>query len=290
MSTVQSLLGTLQFRVDTDADLYHLINTALRLIAKRLYWHKSDLVRSEMELNLYAEVSYAAATIAFVSGTPASITDGASQFVVEGFKAGMVIKTDSTVNPGPYTIASVAAGTITLATGDAVTNEALGSTITITSQNNQVDLPDDFWGLFVDDAEDYPYIDGYRDTLKPLPNQRTRLISDTIGGSVPGYFKVKGRKLVLTPGTGSDITIKGDYFARPTELNGLTDTIPFDEIFDDAICEAVAMGYEKGLSSQVENEGLLQKICFDAVDMVVPQYDQKAPTEVLGGIDWDSYV
>ena len=48
------------------------------------------------------------------------------------------------------------------------------------------------------------------------------------------------------------------------------------------------MCYEKGLSSQAENESLLQRICFDAVDMVVPQYDQKAPVEVLGGIDWDS--
>lgn len=287
MSTVQSLLDDLQFRVDVDADLYHLINRAIRAVAKRLFWHQSDILREEMELDLYAEVEYAAATIAFVNNTGSAdtITDSANQFVAEGFEAGMIITTDNALNPGPFTIATVAVGTITLVSTDSLTDVLAGTTITITSKADRVNLPSDFWGFCGNNAEDYPYIDGYTYTLKPLPSMMTALTNET--ASTPRYFKIKGQRLHVFPPTSADITIKGDYFKRPTSVTAVTDTLPYFELFDDAIGEAMAMQYEKGLSSQVENQALFNKICNDAVDLVVPQYDRKAPVEVSGGIDWD---
>ena len=287
MSTVQGLLDDLQFRVDVNADLYHLINRAIRLIAKRLYWYKSDIIRAEMELGLYAEQAYTASTIAFVNNTGSAdtITDTEEQFVEEGFEAGMIFTTDNATNPGPFTIATVAAGTITLVATDSLTAVDAGTEITITSLADRVDLPTDFWGLCSDNAEDFPYIDGYTHTLKPLPSQKTALLRTS--AAVPEYFKLKGQRLHVFAPTDADITIKGDYFKRPTSLSAVTDTMPFFELFDDAIAEVLTVYYEKGLSSQAENQALLNKICQDAVDLVVAHYDQRAPVEVSGGIDWD---
>ncbi|MDH4319951.1 MAG: hypothetical protein OEV73_00480 [Desulfobulbaceae bacterium] len=63
-------------------------------------------------------------TMAFVTGTPATITDSGSGFVTSGFKAGQTLIVEgSTSNDGQYLIANVAAGTITLATGETLASE-----------------------------------------------------------------------------------------------------------------------------------------------------------------------
>lgn len=287
MSTVNDLLSNLQFRVDTTADLYHLINLAIRRIAQRLYWHRSNIIVSELELNLYAEVEYAANTIALVNSNPDTITDTANQFVAEGFKAGMFLETDHASNTSKYEIDTVAVGTLTLVSTDSLTAASAGSTITLTSLADRVSLPDDFWGLCGDDKEDYPNIEGYQDVLLPLPSRKTALESGS--GSTPQYFQIKGRKMFFWPSTGSDIVIVGDYFAKPTALSALTDTVPFWELFDEAIGEALTVLYEKGLSSQAENEALLDKVLFQTVDMIVPGYGCRPPSRAQGGIDWDSF-
>ena len=75
---------------------------------------------------------YTNTTIAIVAGTPDTITDSDSGFLNKMFKAGMKIKISGTVaDDGVYTIASVAAGTITLTTGGGFTGELAGSAITI---------------------------------------------------------------------------------------------------------------------------------------------------------------
>jgi hypothetical protein len=288
MSTVQSLLDNLQFRVDTTADLYHLINLAIRRIATRLYWHKSNIIVDEFSLNLYAPVEYAADTIALVNSNPDTITDSAEQLVDEGFKSGMFIETDHASNTGAYEINTVAAGTITLVSADNLTAVTAGSEITITSLADRVSLPSDFWGLCGDGKEDYPNIDGQTDVLLPLPSRKTALEAGS--ASTPEYFIIKGTRMFFSPSTGSDIVIKGDYFKRPAALSALTDTVPFNELFDDAICEAVALLYEKGLSSQAENETLLDKVLFNTVDMIVPGYGRRASTGAQGGIDWASFT
>ena len=68
--------------------------------------------------------NYIATTIAFVNNwtvatpiTKDTITDSASQFLVQGFSAGDIITiSGSTSNDGEYEIYSVTAGTITLST------------------------------------------------------------------------------------------------------------------------------------------------------------------------------
>lgn len=72
-------------------------------------------------------------TIAFASGAPASITDSDAQFIVEEFQDGQdVLVYGSDSNDGIYNVATVAAGQLTLATGETLTTEEAGDDITIT--------------------------------------------------------------------------------------------------------------------------------------------------------------
>jgi len=73
-------------------------------------------------------------TIALVTGAPATLTDTGNKWLLKGFKAGDRIEiSGSTADDGQYNIATVIAGTITLATGETLTGEVAGAnTLTIT--------------------------------------------------------------------------------------------------------------------------------------------------------------
>lgn len=71
-------------------------------------------------------------TIAFVTGTPATITDTGSGFETAGLKDGQsLIIEGSPGNSKQVLINTVVPGTITLATGHALTTEAAGASITL---------------------------------------------------------------------------------------------------------------------------------------------------------------
>jgi len=74
-----------------------------------------------------------ASTIAFVSASPATITDSDSGFVDAGFTDSIDIDVQQSArNDGIYAVSTVVAGTITLATGEALTTEAAGESVLIT--------------------------------------------------------------------------------------------------------------------------------------------------------------
>ncbi len=90
---------------------------------------------------------YSASTIAFVASSPPTITDSDTAFVTEGFLAdpwyalwvyGSMNDADSQ-NNGVYSIASVAAGTITLDADNTLYTEAAGNEITLIG--NQPSIP-----------------------------------------------------------------------------------------------------------------------------------------------------
>lgn len=87
---------------------------------------------------------YTATSIAFVNNAPSrdTLTDSASQFLVEGFQAGDTINiTGSTDNNIQATIYSVTAGTITLTGIGILTSEIAGDTVTIDSLHG-IPVPD----------------------------------------------------------------------------------------------------------------------------------------------------
>lgn len=80
-------------------------------------------------------VAYTATTIAFVSGTPDTLTDSANGFVTAGIQVGdtLTVSGDSVGgNNIAITVAAVTAGTITTTT-TAIVDDAAGDTVTLTS-------------------------------------------------------------------------------------------------------------------------------------------------------------
>jgi hypothetical protein len=233
-----------------------------------------------MEVNVWAERTYTASTIAIVDSDPDTLTDSASQFVIEDFVAGMPVGTDDAGNHGPFKIATVSAGTITLDSTESVAAVTAGSSITITSRADFGYLPSDFWGL----RENFePYIDGKTWSLMPLSNQTTRLQYQ--GAGDPRYYRIIGTKIHLTPETSSDYTIKADYYKRPTEVAGATATIPFNELFDDLIAEYVEIGF-RGAQNNGNKIAILDKLLADGVDTVASRYDRRGATAFTHGMTW----
>ena len=202
MSTVQSILNNLSKRVGGNtSDLYPFVNLAIRTIAKRLYWHNSDVLRADLSLDFSADDTYE-------------------------------------------------------------------------------DLPTGFWGLM-----GKPYIDGKKWLLLPSPSLDYEVRYTTAAQSK--YYRVKGNRLYLFPPTSSDITVKGSYFAMPTEITATDDTMPYDELFDDAIGEALVRFYE--ISGAV-NLNELTKFLNESVDFMVAKRGEGRATEFpegRDGIDWD---
>ena len=82
-----------------------------------------------LDLNVQIEAD----TIAFVSASTPLITDSDSGFVTAGFESGMdVLVYGSTHNDGLYNAATVAAGTLSLATTEVLTTEAAGDDVVVT--------------------------------------------------------------------------------------------------------------------------------------------------------------
>lgn len=106
--------------------------------------------------SIYWKPTITAATIAFVDSNPDTITDSGSGFVTAGFKAGDVITITGAAQGGnntTHTIASVVAGTITLAGGDAVVVESAGATVTIVADlPGQILLNFSNWTLTYNDS------------------------------------------------------------------------------------------------------------------------------------------
>lgn len=76
--------------------------------------------------------------IAFVNSNPDTITRDAGSFITDEFKAGMTLTVEgSTSNDGTYTIATVAALTLTLDAGDSLTVEAAATGRTLTAEETE---------------------------------------------------------------------------------------------------------------------------------------------------------
>ncbi len=120
--------ATLVGATGTTAIVTELINEAQNEL-----WTETTNWYSLFKMRRFKTAYYSASTIAFNNATPATITDSANGFVTAGFIAGMTISvTDpNSNNTGVFVIATAAAGTLTLQTGDTLTAGAAGSATTI---------------------------------------------------------------------------------------------------------------------------------------------------------------
>ena len=279
-TTVAEMYDQLKYWIGEEVDALYLVNTAIRFIAKRLFVLDSELVIDIMEVPVFSAVTLTGDDIAFVDNgaTADTITQVAAGFVTAGFQAGMPITTDSTTNPGPFRIATVAVGTLTLDDDDEVTDESAGSDIVITSDDAYGFLPDDFWGLW-----GKPYLDGKTYPLIPLPGTDTEL--QFTGSGTPIYYKIRGNRIYVTPHTGTDYTIKADYFQKPETIENTTDYLPYDDLFNDVIYELVLNLFKKSGILVPE----LQAVFNAAIDVVAVKRGKKAPKPPTRGINYDHY-
>lgn len=88
-------------------------------LSELLRYAQDDLVEYLNNHFQDRKITYYASSIAFVKGSPDTITDSDSQFVLEGFTAGMDVAVEyAHANNGIHQLASVAAGTLTLTTSN----------------------------------------------------------------------------------------------------------------------------------------------------------------------------
>lgn len=86
-----------------------------------------------------------ATTLAFNDANPDTITDSGNNFIKKGFYPGMLITVSGATNAGnnsTFTVNTVAAGTLTLSSGAALTVEAAGATVTIQAEGSGIVVPD----------------------------------------------------------------------------------------------------------------------------------------------------
>jgi hypothetical protein len=273
MSTAQDVISLVNHNVNPDANTFRILNQAIRSVARRLYFLKSNIIISDLSVSIWAEVTATGTDIAFVDSDPDTITSVSTD--LSEFTAGQHITTDDSSNPGPFEIDTVATNTLTLVSTDELTAVAAGDSVTITSNDEYGDLPSDFWGLV-----GYPYLSGKPWRLKPLPNLTTKL--SYTGAGIPLYYAIKGQDIYVTPDTSADYTIKGDYFAKPTQITATTDTMPYWEMFDDVIAERMRVFYTKDPGSVEIGFKYLQ----DEIDLIAMKYAKKAPYNLSGGVDW----
>ena len=192
MSQVKDIIDGIKHRLPDRANIYPALNRAVRMVNKRLFYHKSSMIQGSLA-------------------------------------------------------------------------------VTIAAAGNSGDLPTDFWGLM-----ERPYITGETWTLEPVPDQETKL--RYTDDSIPIYYDVKGWTLYLYPGSTSGCTIGGDYWQRPTAVTSPTDTMPYHELFDDAISEVLIKVYQTGAASGDTSEiSLMENFINGAVDQIVPYIEKKAP-------------
>ncbi len=287
MSTAQDLLNIVRHSIHPEADVFGVLNEAIRAVAKRLYVLRSNIIISSLSVSVWAEVSVTGTDIAFEDTNPDTITSTTTDFTDSDnlFVSGMHITTDAS-NAGPYKIDTVEQHALTLISSDSLTAAAAGSSVTITSDNSYGDLPSDFWGLV-----SFPYLSGKTWKLKPLPSLATKLVYKSAG--IPQYYEIKGSKIYVTPDAGADYTIKGDYFARPTKITDGADTLPYDELFDDVIAEYMKE-YFAFMNQGERGTVLMPTYLRDEIDSIAAMREHKAPYHTNKpddlGIDWGGEV
>lgn len=204
---------------ETDATDY--LNEGVDRIAAGIAMSKDVLSPPLPELFKIASVDTVVITgtgIAFVDSNPDTITDTGTGFVTAGFVAGMPIiisgAGESANNTTFHNIATVAAGTITLQSGDSLTAETAGESVTI--RTPCVALPSDYnRGLaFVSSVSQDKRITLYSSFHKLL--RKYPLLNETGDVSI---LAIKGNYLYYQPIPGSGEALALHYFRDATAMS-----------------------------------------------------------------------
>lgn len=106
-------------------------------------------------------------------------------------------------------------------------------------------LPPDFRGFF-----ERPYLSGKTIPLEPFVGTLAGPVGET--SLWPGFYDIRGLRVLLRPEPRVDCTILGTYYQAPAVIASLSGVIPFDGLFDALIKETVVRILVKGPASTVD--------------------------------------
>ena len=231
MATLSSLQAKVANALRPDNTAFNLtditayLNEGVQRIAKGIAIYEGVLSPPLPELYKTVNVdtvTYTSDTIAFVDSDPDTITDSDSGFLTAGFAAGMTIIISGAGEDGNndtfHNVATVAAGTITLASSAALTAESAGEDITIRAP--MVALPSDYnRGLFLVSSgsqhREIPIITSHHELLRAYP-----LLDET--GDV-SFVAMKGDWLYYNPVPSTAETLTLHYYRDPSDMSESTD-------------------------------------------------------------------
>lgn len=305
MSTVTNLIDHVEPRIGSYTDLLWAMNNAVRTIQKRLFVLRSDLAKKPggYTVTIAKEDPYGDMPSDFWGLWGKPYENSKNYFLAPVPNPETILKyKPKTQDTNQGALTYPAATTFKDAGQDFDDWKNDGSTTTVYRLRVVNSDATESWGYIGDIVgADVTVITVYQDVDLATagwngtsPSGKTpstyEVQSQTTGD--PRYYELIGTRLYIYPVRSTEITLHGDYFYKPVELTDVTDTIPYSELFDDAIEEflvKVVRSGKTGIDTKI-NQALFQSFLWDAVDRIVALRSEEAPKEnVEGFIDWDSY-
>lgn len=148
------------------------------------HWWKITITQSNRFYDIPYEGAYTGelTDVAFNSGAPATVTRAAGSFVTNGFTNGMSVRIHgSALNNKVVKVATVAATTLTLATGETLSSEAVGQKIVISQVPFEWMEPRKIYDAWLKDGDTWSHME---QGIHPgLFNQTTQ--------NIPHWFDIR---------------------------------------------------------------------------------------------------
>jgi len=289
MSTVSDIISHISPRIGTyPADqLYWAINHAVRTVSKRLFILESDIIKTDFSLTYAVEEDSKNIATSYTSfwglagrpyqngkGDPLSAVPDNSKIlrykpgIHDDNQGNLSYSTNDFIDDGQdfsdYTEGNYIYKLVVTNSDDTVSWGYIGGTDGVTTAQ-----------LYQD--RDYDTA-GWNGTSPSGKTPSSYEVQTQVIGE-PKYFELKNTTLHIYPCYDEEVIIKGDYFAKPTELSSTSGIIPYNELFDDVIEEHVVKIKRSGFTGadKKSDPGLLQYFTWQAVDEILAIRSQTHP-------------
>jgi hypothetical protein len=289
MSTVQNIIDHIKPRIGEYTDIYWAINNAVRTVAKRLFILESDLIKTGFELTYAIEESYkniATSYDDFWGLADRPYQNGESYPLLPVPDRSKILAYKPKVHDSDQGSLSYATNDFTDDGQDFSDWDGGNYIYKLVVTNSDATVSWGYIGGY--EAADVTTANIYQDRdydtagwLGTSPVGKTpssyEIQSQAVG--TPKYFELKGTVLHIYPCDDEELIIYGDYFAKPTELDDTTDTMPYSELFDDVIEEYVVKIVRSGFSGadKKSDPKLLRYFTWKAVDEILATRSQIYP-------------
>ncbi len=287
MSTVQDLINDIEPRIGEYPSVLWAVNLAIRTIAKRLFILKSGIIKTSFALT-YAVEEDSKSFLTSYSGFW-----GLAGKPYQNGKQNKLIAVTNEVDILQYKpeVHDINQGALSYSTNDFID---AGQDFSDYTSGNYI------YKLVVtnnDSTENWGYIGGTDgDTAAKIytdrdfgtagwygtdPVAKTPLSYEVQTQAIgePLYFELKGNDLHIYPSYTEEIIIYGDYFERPTKIEAVGATVPYNELFDDIIEEYIVRIVRSGFTGKSNKSDpiLLQEFIYQAVDEVLAARSKTMP-------------